>query len=115
MRRLLLVTLGTFLLLGVPASLLTAAPKPNPLETELNRVKNAICAKADADQDDYRPFVCQARCGCLTPTFIQNASSCDATGNNFTINSLVAPGQCQAGGGFCITGSSGQPCSIGAP
>jgi hypothetical protein len=113
MRRLLLATLCVPLLLFLLASLLAAAPRLSldTLAAEQRRLKKAICAKADADNDDYRPFVCKPRCGCLTKTFIQNASRCEATGpGTFTIESVDAPGQCQAGGGTCIVGSSGQAC-----
>jgi hypothetical protein len=112
MRRLLLATLCVPLLLSMLASLLAAAPLSlGTLATEQRRMKKAICAKADADNDDYRPFFCTPRCGCLTNDFIQNASRCEATEQGtFTIESVLAPGQCQAGGGTCIVGSSGQAC-----
>jgi hypothetical protein len=113
MRRLLLATLCIPLLLFLLAPLLAAAPplSLDSLAAEQRRLKNAICAKADADNDDYRPYVCKPRCGCLTKAFIRNASRCEATGpDTFTIESVVAPGQCQAGGGTCIVGSSGLAC-----
>jgi hypothetical protein len=100
------------LLLSLLASLVAAAPiSLGTLAAEQRRMKKALCAKADANNDDYRPFFCTPRCGCLTNDFIQHASHCEATApDTFTIESVVAPGQCQAGGGSCIVGSSGQAC-----
>jgi len=113
MRRLILAILCVPLFLCLLAPLLAAEPPLSlgTLAAEQRRMKKAICAKADADNDDYRPFFCTPRCGCLTEAFRQNASRCEATGpDSFTIESVAAPGQCQAGGGSCIVGSSEQAC-----
>ena len=69
------IVLAGLLLLGAPA--LAERPSVNSINTELHR--NRTCAKADADGDSYRPFVCDARCDCIPPPFIAEVESCDET------------------------------------
>ena len=44
-------------------------------ETELSRAEAALCAKADADGETYRPYFCSPRCDCLP--LLAGAISCD--------------------------------------
>jgi hypothetical protein len=73
------------------------------VDAEQKRTNAAICAKADADGDSYRPFVCEPRCDCLASA-LQSGSprSCSATApGDFLIEFGVPAGTCQ--GGFCAT------------
>jgi hypothetical protein len=71
-----LATLGASLL-ALPA--LAQRPSVNSINTELHRNRAAMCAKADADGDSYRPFVCDARCDCIPPDFLAALESCSET------------------------------------
>jgi hypothetical protein len=73
----LLITLTGTLVLALPA--FAERPSVNSINTELHRNRTAMCAKADADGDSYRPFVCDARCGCIPPDFIAELESCSET------------------------------------
>ena len=46
-------------------SLVPSFGQADPARNSIERNRAAMCAKADADGDSYRPFVCDARCDCL--------------------------------------------------
>ena len=69
-------------LIGLGALLLTASGAGAQQRPTLEGLTQAICEKADADGDSYRPKVCQARCDCFTnglPGAVVNATSCMET------------------------------------
>lgn len=55
---------AAILLLGVETA---SAQRPSLVEQEarLDETQAALCAKADADADTYRPYFCPPRCDCL--------------------------------------------------
>jgi hypothetical protein len=88
-------------------------PSVSSLDAAQKRMNAAICAKADADGDSYRPFSCDPRCDCLAPLLLPYvAASCQETApGNFSIAFNTPPGTCDAS--YCST-SSLQLCSAGA-
>lgn len=76
------------------------------LETEHDRTRTSICAKFDFE--DYRPFVCDARCDCLTPAstgeIAANGDACvEPTPGTIEAIQTIPPHDaiCK---GFCIDG-----------
>jgi hypothetical protein len=84
----------------------------------LERTVAAICAKADADGDSYRPFVCDPRCDCLADAValagaIGPSNACEETapGDFALIGDVPRSLLCE---GFCsFNGQSGtsDPCN----
>lgn len=89
----------SWLVLALLGALPAAAERPsiNSLNKELKRTKDAICAKADADGDTYRPFVCEPRCGCFSEELIATASSCEETEPGSFEIAFTSPATCSSG------------------
>lgn len=114
MKQSILTGLLVAVLAALPASAQQQRPSINTIDAAQKRLNAAICAKADADEDTYRPFVCEPRCDCLAG-LLQSASpvSCDETApGKFSIRFPAPTGTCA--GGICAN-SSGLGCSGGIP
>src|SRR5262245_36747493 len=91
-------------------------PSVKSVDAAQKRTNAAICAKADADGDSYRPFVCQPRCDCLAPMLLQStSSSCEEPSPGvFGIELFGPPGECVSG--HCTSGGLQPPftpCHLG--
>jgi hypothetical protein len=108
MSRSILAVLVFSLLAALPASAQRLSVAS--VDRAQKRMTAAICAKADADGDSYRPFVCTPRCDCLAGLLdSQSPQSCDeTTPGSFAIEFPAAPGTCGTGG-FCAN-STGVGC-----
>jgi hypothetical protein len=100
-----LAALSGALLLAAPV--LAERPSINSINTELHRNRAAMCAKADADGDSYRPFVCDARCDCIPPDFIAELESCSETAPG----SFVASQPDEVFSGSCVEAFEPNTCS----
>ncbi len=114
MRPILTILVG-FLALALPASA-QQRPSVSSLDAAQKRMNAAICAKADADGDTYRPFTCDPRCDCLAPLLLQfTPTTCEETAPGvFGIGFHGAAGECV--NGRCTTGVTqpfGAPCHVG--
>ena len=99
MRRSILATLCVSLLASLPAASVER-PSVASVDAQQKRTNVAICAKADADGDSYRPFVCTPRCDCFAAVRAQGntPSSCQQTSPGlFDVAFLGAPGTCNNG------------------
>lgn len=125
----------TALLVSLPA--LAERPSLGSVNAELHRNRDAMCAKADADGDSYRPFVCDARCDCISAATLSKLETCDETSPGTVTATGVEtapgpsceeqslPGQCVPipqlpGFGLCGTydgqpAYSGQACNPASP
>jgi hypothetical protein len=100
MSRSILAVLVFSLLAALPASAQRLSVAS--VDRAQKRMTAAICAKADADGDSYRPFICTPRCDCLADQLAsQTPQSCEETEpGSFSIDFPAAAGTCGAGG-FC--------------
>jgi hypothetical protein len=89
------------LLAALPAAAQTQRPSISTIDAAQKRMNAAICAKADADGDTYRPFSCEPRCDCLAPLLLlAPLSSCEETAPGvFGIQFAGPPAECL--NGFC--------------
>ena len=122
MRRSILAFSCLSLLSALPAGAQQGRPSINSVDAAQKRTNAAICAKADADGDSYRPFVCDPRCDCLAPVLLQGSPTvCDESSPGvFEIGTPGPPtcnnGRCAGvGGSACVpelpaTCPSGQQC-----
>jgi len=111
MRRFSLALFSLFLLLAAQAAAQAPRPSINSVDAAQKRTNAAICAKADADGDSYRPFVCDPRCDCLAPFLIQTAPTvCDESSPG--VFDVAAPGAPTCSNGFCV-GVGGNFCTPG--
>jgi hypothetical protein len=103
---------GLLVLLAIAPALAQQRPSVNSIDAAQKRLTAAVCAKADADGDTYRPFTCDPRCDCLGPLFEAGApSACEQTqADEFSITFPAATGTCA--GGICAN-SSFQGCGGG--
>lgn len=86
------------------------------LSLEHARTNAAVCAKADADGDSYRPFVCSARCDCFDAATLEAEACIEVAAGEFEITATTtAATTCL---GMCIDIVSGFPsgvrCTAGA-
>ncbi len=110
MARMILVV-WTLVSLAATAALAQSRPSVAAIDAQQQRFTAAICAKADADGDSYRPFVCEPRCDCFLPLGVP--SSCQETSPGILlIGFSTLPGTCNSN---VCTNSSFQPCSAGVP
>jgi len=113
MKRSILGVLALALLAPLPAS----AQQRTSLAKqalEIARTKAAICAKADADGDTYRPFVCTPRCDCLADLLTQAdaagaQASCQETSPGVIDIGFFSAPTCS--GGYCV-GAGGSSCQV---
>ncbi|MEZ4332614.1 MAG: hypothetical protein R3F35_12705 [Myxococcota bacterium] len=86
-------------------------PSIGRIDAQQTRLEAALCAKADADGDAYRPFVCPARCDCFQTLGVP--SSCQETSpGTYQIGFSTLPGTCTSN---VCSNSTFAPCSAGAP
>lgn len=98
------------ILLAAPA-FAQSRPSIGKIDAQQSRLEAAICAKADADGDSYRPFVCPARCDCFQTLGVP--SSCQETSpGTYQIGFSTLPGTCSSN---VCSNSTFAPCSTGAP
>jgi hypothetical protein len=83
-----------------PASAQVSRPSISSVDAAQKRTNAAICAKADADGDSYRPFVCEPRCDCLAEVLLQSPPNlCDESSPGvFDIGAVGAP---SCNDGYC--------------
>jgi len=86
-------------------------PSISAIDAAQDRLTAAICAKADADGDTYRPFVCTPRCDCTQGLGVP--SSCQQTSpGTYQLGFSTLPGTCSSS---VCSNSSFQVCSTGFP
>lgn len=69
----------TFLVVILPSALLAAQAAAQTPRLSLERVEEALCEKADADGDSFRPKLCDPRCDCLTASILSAVNACTET------------------------------------
>lgn len=121
---------ATALCAGIaPLLLLLAAPAVGQDRLSLERMKEAICEKADADAESFRPKICDPRCDCLDGVDLSAADICVETAPGVFAVEQVVPARdavCKGGcfytlpdppydvvgtGEFCATNAD---CTVGA-
>jgi len=106
-----LAIFSLILLAATPVGAQAPRPSINSVDAAQKRTNAAICAKADADADSYRPFVCDPRCDCLAPFLLQIApTACDESSPG--VFDVAATGAPTCSNGFCL-GVGGNFCTPG--
>ena len=102
--------------IGLTLMLLAGAASAQGRPT-LKALTDAICRKADVEEADYRPAVCDARCDCLEGTDLSTLTACEEAGSGQFVagNTLSNLGTCGVAP-VCTppagcSGSSYDPCS----
>jgi hypothetical protein len=77
----------------IPWVVVVGAAHAQPARNSVERNRAAMCAKADADGDSYRPFVCDARCDWtpdIPPAVLTAIQSCvEAPSGTITAETLT--------------------------
>lgn len=111
MRRSILAVFCLSLFSALPAEA-QVRPSLSSVDAAQKRTNAAICAKADADGDSYRPFVCDPRCDCLAPILLQTSPTvCEESSPG--VFDIAAPGAPTCSGGYCV-GVGGNFCTAGS-
>lgn len=103
--------IGVALLLLAASVAAQSRPSISALDARQDRMEAALCAKADADGDTYRPYVCPARCDCFQALGVP--SSCqESSPGTYQIGFSTLPGTCSSN---VCSNSTLQPCGTGVP
>jgi len=69
----------------------------------LEKIRDAVCANADAKGETLRPYVCDPRCDCLESSAIASATGCTETApGTFSAPTVTDLGPC---GDICVEGA----------
>jgi hypothetical protein len=81
-------------------------PSLSSLDAAQKRTNSAMCAKADADGDSYRPFFCDPRCDCLAPLLLQGSPNiCEESSPGVFDIAITGPPTCT--NGYCVGVATG--------
>jgi hypothetical protein len=118
MRRSILATLCVSLLAALPAAAQQPRPSISTIDAAQKRMNAAICAKADADGDTYRPFSCEPRCDCFGPQLVTGAvvpATCEEISPGVFDLGFNVPGTCSGGSCEGVGGNACDPQNPACP